>query len=45
MLKIDSMENVFCLDCGNDKEGVIVSLEDRADLEGEICYQCKGVAA
>ena len=41
MLKIDTMENILCLNCGEDKEGVIVSLEERADLEGETCHQCQ----
>lgn len=45
MLKIDSMENIFCLDCGEDNDGVIVSLEERADLEGETCHQCEMVVA
>ena len=41
MLKIDTMENILCLNCGEDKEGVIVSLDERADLEGETCHQCQ----
>jgi formate dehydrogenase maturation protein FdhE len=41
IVKITSDDRVLCLSCGVDDDGVIVSLEDRADLKGEKCDQCE----
>lgn len=40
MLKIDSMGAVLCLPCGLDSDGVLISLQDRQDLQGETCQEC-----
>jgi hypothetical protein len=43
-LKITSDDRLLCLSCGVDDDGVIVYVEDRADLIGEQCSQCEKVA-
>jgi hypothetical protein len=45
MLKIDSLGAIYCLSCGDDKEGVLLSLEDRAELIGQECGECKEIIA
>jgi hypothetical protein len=44
-IKITSDDCILCLSCGVDDDGVIVSLEDRADLAGETCSQCERESA
>lgn len=43
MFKITSDLQTLCLSCGSDFEGVLVSIEDRADLES--CDNCGEVGA
>lgn len=43
MIKINGVEEIYCLLCGDNQDGVLVSLEDRADLIGGECGNCKKI--
>lgn len=43
MLKITAIGETYCLSCGENEEGVLLSYEDRLDLIDSVCVRCERV--